>query len=123
MSTYEVNFHRKQANFETNFITPLIQLNKEKSTPENPVIDIVRSSYFTYAPFSYSFDQMEKFYRAHSLFAKLSETFKYEALLKSEDYIIYNNHQVLHARSSFKGNRHLRGIYFLTEDVYQALEK
>lgn len=121
LTTCPVNFHRKQQNFETNFITPLIKLNYEKSTPEDPVVDIIRSSYFTYDPFNLNFDQMEKFYRALALFTKMSKKYKYEALLNSGDFVIYNNHHMLHARSSFRGERHMRGVYFNIEDVYQHL--
>ena len=36
----------------------------------------------------------------------------YRFLLNAGDYLLYDNHRMLHARTAFRGARWLRGIYF-----------
>jgi hypothetical protein len=116
LSSKEIILHRKQKNFEVKTATKIITLKNTK-------VSIVRSSYFTYAPFNYKFTQMEKFYNAHSLFSKLAMKYRYETKLNKGDYVLYNNHKMMHARREFQGDRHMRGIYFDSKQVFKAIKQ
>jgi alpha-ketoglutarate-dependent taurine dioxygenase len=69
---------------------------------------MIRYSYFTMAPFKF-YDNYE-FYGFYKKFDEIirDERFTYQYKMKPGDYVIYNNHKTLHARESFKGDRHLR---------------
>ena len=58
------------------------------------------------------FSEMEAFYRAYSKFVRLTERHQYRIMLQSGDFLVYDNHRMLHARTAFSGPRWLRGIYF-----------
>ena len=84
---------------------------------------MIRFSYFTYAPFKIEFHQMEQFYKAHNLFTTLCKKYKMQTKLLSGDFVLYNNYINLHARTAFEGSRHVRGMYFMDEQlnkVWQA---
>ncbi len=55
---------------------------------------------------------MEDYYRAYNKFMRLLNQFQFRALLNAGDFLVYDNHRMLHARTSFSGARWLRGIYF-----------
>ncbi len=75
---------------------------------------LIRYSYFTLAPHSLPFARMEGFYRAYDRFARLvrNPANQRRFLLREGDYLIYDNHRMLHARTSFSGPRWMRGVYF-----------
>lgn len=102
-----IHFHRKQKAFEKRLVSPLF-------TFEGPDNFLVRYSYFTMAPHQVTFDLMEDWYRAYNLFANLVNDPKhqYQVALEEGDFIMYNNHRMLHARNGFDGARWMRGIYF-----------
>jgi gamma-butyrobetaine dioxygenase/trimethyllysine dioxygenase len=100
-----VHFYRKQKAFERSLKSPLVTLEPEF---------MVRYSYFTMAPHQLPFDRMEAWYRAYDRFARIvrSPGFQYRFLLAPGDLLIYDNHRMLHGRTSFRGARWVRGIYF-----------
>jgi len=118
LTTVPVKFHRKQKNFESVTKYPLIQMVGED-------FQQIRYSYFTYAPFSVPFEWMEDWYRAYNTFAKIvrDRNFQYFFRLNSGDYLLYNNFTMLHARETFYGNRHVRGIYYDHKAVFQKLKE
>lgn len=122
LSTYPVTFDRIQKNYRSTVNFPIISLNKEKSTADHPEIDVIRSSYFTYAPFKFEFENMDAFYRAYNLFTELSKKYQYFAKLSAGDYVIYNNHLMQHARKTFIGERHMKGVYLEKEALINALK-
>jgi gamma-butyrobetaine dioxygenase/trimethyllysine dioxygenase len=107
LATVPVKISRKQKEWSREFVTPLIAARDDANFH-------VRSSYFTYAPHAMDFDKTLDFYRAHDKFIRLLRDPKYhvQALLQPGDWLIYDNHRCLHARTSFSGSRWLRGIYF-----------
>lgn len=122
LSTFQVTFDRIQKNYRSTVKYPIFLLNKEKSTPDHPEIDKVRSSYFTYGPFDFDFENMDSFFRAYNLFTELSERYQYYTKLSAGDYVIYNNYLIQHARNSFIGDRHMKGVYLESEDLIKALK-
>jgi gamma-butyrobetaine dioxygenase len=84
---------------------------------------MMRYSYFTYAPHVVPFEFMEEWYKAYNAFAKVVRDLKhqYRFLLNPGDFVLYDNHRMFHARTGFTGPRHVRGIYFHTEDVFRKL--
>jgi gamma-butyrobetaine dioxygenase/trimethyllysine dioxygenase len=105
LSTVPVRFHRRQKQFERIVEAPLLQ--------EGPRGFQVRYSYFTLAPFRLPFARMEEWYRAYDRFARLvrEPRHQYRFLLQPGDFVLYDNHRMLHARTSFRGPRWVRGIY------------
>lgn len=114
-----VRFHRKQKNFESLQVTPIIQLDQDGEPA------MVRYSYFTYAPHIVPFEFMEEWYKAYNAFASLVRDKKnqYRFLLNSGDFVLYDNHRMFHARTGFSGPRHVRGIYFNHKDVFTKLQQ
>jgi len=106
LTTTPVTFHRKQKSFEAIQRRPLI-------TPEGTPFQ-VRSSYFTVAPYAYDFAETAEWYRAHDRFIRLvrDPRFQYRLRLEAGDFVLYDNHRMLHARTAFTGARWLRGVYF-----------
>ena len=104
----KVKFHRKQKQFESIQIRPIISLD------ENGAIKQFRYSYFTYAPHVLDFDLMTPYYQAYNEFANLVRDKKHQYYFKlsAGDFVLYDNHKMLHARTQFSGTRWLRGIYF-----------
>ncbi len=101
-----VVFHRKQKHFESQTSCPILSFQSDQFFQ-------VRSSYFTFAPLSYSFDQMEKWYRAYQKFVRLIEdpAYQFRVLLQPQDFILYDNFRMLHGRTPFTGPRWMKGIY------------
>jgi len=66
---------------------------------------------------------MTQWYQAYNAFSNLVRDPKhqYKFLLNSGDCVLYDNHRMFHARTSFVGKRHVRGVYFNVADVYQRL--
>ncbi len=101
-----VRFHRRQKNFEREVISPMIVANGDDF--------LIRCSYFTLAPHALPFARMLDFYRAHDRFIRLvrDPRHHWHTTLAAGDWLIYDNHRTLHARTGFTGARWLRGIYF-----------
>jgi gamma-butyrobetaine dioxygenase/trimethyllysine dioxygenase len=102
-----VTFHRKQKAFERSVTSPIFVGSREGGFQ-------IRYSYFTLAPHRLPFDEMEGFYRAYDRFARLVRDPQNQLrfLLRPGDYLLYDNHRMLHARTAFRGARWVRGIYF-----------
>jgi len=106
LTTTSVRFHRKQKGFEKIFDTPLLSGDDESFQ--------VRWSYFTLAPYQFPFERMEAWYNAHDRFARLvrDQRNQYRFALAAGDFVLYDNYRMMHARTSFRGARWLRGVYF-----------
>jgi len=111
LRTVPVRFHRKQKAFESLVVAPII------AWPDDTSGDLaafqVRYSYFTMAPHRVAFADMAAWYRAYDRFARLvrDPVNQVRTRLEPGDFAIYDNHRMLHARTSFVGARWLRGIY------------
>jgi gamma-butyrobetaine dioxygenase/trimethyllysine dioxygenase len=105
LTTVPVTFHRKQRGFERTFVSPILVQAPERFH--------VRYSYFTMAPHRLAFEHMEEWYRAYDRFARLvrKPEHQFRFTLRPGDYLIYDNHRMLHARTAFRGARWVRGIY------------
>jgi gamma-butyrobetaine dioxygenase/trimethyllysine dioxygenase len=105
LSRTPVRFHRKQKAFERVVVAPLLTWE--------PAFRI-RSSYFTVAPYQLPFAEMDAFYRAHDRFARILRDPRHQArfTLEPGDFLFYDNHRMLHARTGFRGARWVRGVYF-----------
>jgi gamma-butyrobetaine dioxygenase/trimethyllysine dioxygenase len=57
---------------------------------------------------------MEAFYRAYQRFQRIvhDPAHHLRFLLGPGDFVLYDNHRMLHARTSFTGPRWVRGVYF-----------
>ncbi len=106
LRTTPVRFHRKQKGFEKILDAPLLAGDGAAFQ--------VRWSYFTLAPYRLSFERMEAWYRAHDRFARLVRDVRnqYRFGLAAGDFVLYDNYRMMHARTSFRGARWLRGVYF-----------
>ena len=102
-----MRFHRKQKAFESLQVQPILRFGDDGSFQ-------IRYSYFTMAPHQLPFDQMTAFYRAYDGFARLvrETSHQYRFALRPGDFLLYDNHRMLHARTSFRGARWVRGVYF-----------
>ena len=104
-----IRFHRKQKDFEKIL---------ERAILSGGIDDVasfqVRYSYFTLAPYRFSFGRMEAWYRAHDRFARIVRDARnqYRFSLGLGDFVLYDNYRMLHARTSFRGARWFRGVYF-----------
>ena len=101
----KVRFHRRQKAFERIVEAPLLTFE--------PAFR-VRSSYFTAAPYRVSFAEMEAWYRAHDRFARIVRDPRNQVrfTLEPGDFVLYDNHRMLHGRTGFQGARWVRGVYF-----------
>lgn len=101
-----VRFHRKQRSFEKILESPFLE-------GDGPTFR-VRWSYFTLAPYRLPFARMEEWYRAHDRFARLvrDRRHQYFFALGPGDFVLYDNHRMMHARTGFSGARWVRGVYF-----------
>lgn len=108
LTTTSVTFHRKQKEFERVLRSPLLRVD-----PAGELVQ-VRHSYFTFAPFREPFDRMERLYRAYQRFARVvhEREHQWRFLLEPGDFVLYDNHLALHARTGFRGPRWVRGVYF-----------
>lgn len=107
LATVPVLFDRRQKNFERQLLTPLVARRGDADF-------LVRSSYFTLAPHRLPFAETREFYRAHDTFVRLLRDPAHHVRvgLGRGDWLIYDNHRTLHARTGFTGPRWLRGVYF-----------
>ncbi|CAF2996834.1 unnamed protein product [Rotaria sp. Silwood2] len=117
LTTVPVHFHRKQKQFESIHIGPIIETNGDE-------IKQVRHSYFTLAPFRFPFWLTTAYYKAYRTYASIlyDPQCQYKVTLNSGDFVLYDNYKMLHAREAFTGPRHLRGIYFRQIDVWKKFE-
>ncbi len=111
LRTVPVRFHRKQKAFTSLQTRPILEVDGPLSAPRAFQI---RLSYFTVAPYRVSFAKMNAWYRAHDRFVRLcrDEKNQYRFALEPGDFVLYDNHRMLHARTGFSGPRWVRGIYF-----------
>lgn len=102
-----VHFHRRQRAFESLVVAPILSLREDGEF-------MIRYSYFTMAPQRLPFSQMDGWYRAYRRFAAIvrSPAHQYRLRLEAGDFLLYDNHRMLHARTAFQGARWLRGVYF-----------
>jgi alpha-ketoglutarate-dependent taurine dioxygenase len=109
LTSTPVHFHRKQKQFESLHISPILELDPQTQTHFR-----TRYSYFTQAPINLPFSQMLSWYRAFNRFAHLvrDPQHQYQVRLNAGDFLAYDNWQMLHARTAFSGPRWLRGVYF-----------
>ena len=112
LATVPVTISRRQKQFTRELTTPLIARRDDDNF-------LVRSSYFTYAPLKLPFAHTLEFYRAHDRFIRLLRDPQHHirVLLAPGDWLLYDNHRTLHARTAFTGARWLRGVYFDTPDA------
>lgn len=106
LSTVPVRFHRKQKAFESVVVAPI--LDPGGAGP------LVRYSYFTTAPQKLPFERMTEWYRAYDTFGRLVREPRHQVRfgLRPGDFLVYDNHRMLHARTAFRGARWVRGVYF-----------
>jgi gamma-butyrobetaine dioxygenase/trimethyllysine dioxygenase len=108
LSSVPIRFHRVQQRFEKLHVGPLLELDERGDLLR------VRSSYFTMAPQQLPFERMEAFYRAYQRWERLvtDPCRHWRFRLDAGDFLFYDNWRVLHARTSFRGARWVRGVYF-----------
>lgn len=109
LTTVPLRFHRKQARFESVVDAPMVRRGDDDGRGF-----MVRASYFTLAPHRVAFAAMEGLYRAHDRYVRLLRDPRYHVRvgLRPGEWLIYDNHRCLHARTGFCGARWLRGVYF-----------
>jgi gamma-butyrobetaine dioxygenase/trimethyllysine dioxygenase len=102
-----VRFHRAQKQFERLVVAPVVARAGDDDF-------LVRCSYFTLAPHRLPFAEMAEFYAAHDRFVRLVRDPRHHARVRlaAGDWLVYDNHRTLHARTGFTGPRWLRGVYF-----------
>ncbi|HEY6346759.1 MAG TPA: TauD/TfdA family dioxygenase [Bryobacteraceae bacterium] len=68
-------------------------------------------------------DHAEEFYRAYRSFAHRlrSAQFEFRVTLEPGDLVAFDNHRVLHGRTSFRGSRLLQGCYVAHDGVASSL--
>jgi gamma-butyrobetaine dioxygenase/trimethyllysine dioxygenase len=106
LTTTPVRFHRTQRAFESVFEAPVLD--------DHGADFRVRFSYFTMAPHRIAFSRMSAFYRAYDRFTRFvrAPQNQFRFLLAPGDFVIYDNHRMLHGRQAFRGPRWVRGVYF-----------
>jgi alpha-ketoglutarate-dependent taurine dioxygenase len=112
LATVSVRFHRKQRAFESLLEAPILSYADDARSSLAGFR--VRYSYFTLAPHPLPFAKMAAYYRAYDRFARLVRDPSNQVIAKLEpgDFVLYDNHRVLHARKPFEGARWVRGVYF-----------
>lgn len=107
LTRVRVRFHRRQKAFERLVVAPVVELR-------DGAVHRIRSSYFTMAPHRLPFAEMTEWYRAYAAFTNLVSDPRrhYRFRLGRGDFLVYDNHRMLHARTAFEGARWVRGIYF-----------
>jgi hypothetical protein len=110
LQTTKVRFHRTQRAFEKVLDAPILGRVDAASAS----LFRARFSYFTLAPHRIPFARMEAFYRAHDAFTRLVRDARHQrrVILGEGEFVLYDNHRTLHARTAFEGPRWLRGVYF-----------
>lgn len=103
----KVHFHRRQRAFESLVIAPILSLSEDGGF-------LIRYSYFTMAPQKLPFAEMDGWFRAYRRFAAIvrDPAHRYKLRLLPGDFLLYDNHRMLHARTAFTGARWVRGVYF-----------
>lgn len=101
-----VHFHRRQRQFESLVVAPILHFGEDGF--------LIRYSYFTMAPQRLPFAQMDGWFRAYRRFAEIvrDPAHHYSLRLLPGDFLLYDNHRMLHARTAFTGSRWVRGVYF-----------
>lgn len=117
LTTTKINFHRVQQKFESLVVAPLLEVNQMGELIQ------IRYSYFSMDPIRVPHEQMVAFYQAYKRFSDIinDNKYNYEFGLEPGDYVLYNNHTCVHARTAFEGDRHLRGVYFDHHNVMSHL--
>ncbi|KAL1924348.1 uncharacterized protein VTP21DRAFT_7383 [Calcarisporiella thermophila] len=118
LSTTPLNFQCKQSKYETVVARPAFE-----ASPDSPLtLSRIRFSDFRLAPFNLPFNQMEEWYQAYNTFVKVvkNEKHQYRFSLKTGDIVLYDNWRMLHARTSFSGPRHVRGVYLDRSAVFST---
>jgi len=105
LTTVPVRFDRQQQEFQSLQLRPILTLRDGE--PQQ-----VRASYFTYGPHRIPFDTLEAWYRAYARWVALLEEHAVRFRLGAGDFLLYDNHRMLHARTGFEGARWVRGVYF-----------
>ena len=107
LRTTQVRFHRKQRAFEREVVAPLLTLREDGTS-------LVRCSYFTLAPQRLPFAEVDGFFRAYRRYMTIlrDERHLLRLRLHAGDFLLYDNHRMLHGRSAFQGSRWVRGVYF-----------
>lgn len=107
LRTTQVRFHRKQRAFEREVVSPLLTLREDGTS-------LVRCSYFTLAPQRLPFAEVDGFFRAYRRYMTIlrDERHLLRFRLGAGDFVLYDNHRMLHGRSPFDGTRWVRGVYF-----------
>ncbi len=105
LTTVPVRFDRQQQGFQSLQVRPIVTLRDGEPNQ-------VRASYFTYGPHRIPFDTLEAWYRAYARWVALLEQHAVRFRLETGDFLLYDNHRMLHARTGFEGARWLRGVYF-----------
>lgn len=111
LRTTPVRFHRKQRAFERVVVSPLLTLHEDGGS-------LVRCSYFTLAPQRLPFPEVDGFFRAYRRYMEIlhDERHLVRLRLMAGDFLLYDNHRMLHGRSEFVGPRWVRGVYFDERD-------
>lgn len=116
LTSTSVDFHRQQRAFESRVVAPILAFEPGGGVSSEPgeMPFQIRFSYFTMAPHWLPFERMTSFYRAHDRFTRLvrDPSHQFRFLLEPGDFLVYDNHRMLHARSAFEGRRWIRGVYF-----------
>lgn len=109
LSSTPIRFHRKQKGFEK-----ILDASVLSGGTDDVATFQVRYSYFTLAPYRFSFGRMEAWYRAHDRLARIVRDARnqYRFSLGPGDFVLYDNYRMLHARTAFRGARWFRGVYF-----------
>jgi alpha-ketoglutarate-dependent taurine dioxygenase len=112
LATTPVTFHRRQQQFESVVVAPIVTLSGRQFQ--------IRLSYFTVAPYQLPFAQMESWYRAHDRFVRIlrDPRHHYRFQLRPGDALVYDNHRMVHGRTGFRGPRWVRGVYFAPSAVF-----
>jgi hypothetical protein len=107
LRTTPVRFHRRQRAFERAVVSPLLTLHEDGAS-------LVRCSYFTLAPQQLPFSEVDGFFRAYRRYMAIlhDERHLLRLRLLAGDFLLYDNHRMLHGRSAFVGPRWVRGVYF-----------
>jgi gamma-butyrobetaine dioxygenase/trimethyllysine dioxygenase len=105
-----IRFLRQQKAFASLVESPILQIDGPLSAPRSFQI---RLSYFTVAPYQLPFSRMSAWYRAHDHFVRLCRDRRHQRrfTLEPGDFVLYDNHRMLHGRTAFAGPRWVRGIY------------
>lgn len=79
----------------------------------------MRYSYFTLAPYRLPFEDMDAWYRAVDRFARLVRDPRHQIQLslRAGEWLLYDNHRMLHRPHRLRGPRWVRGISSIAADA------